>query len=64
MQALIMWAIGIVVLVILAASVLMPQIKNANTTGWSTGEIAMWGLGGIVLVAVVIISIAKAAGGK
>lgn len=59
----IMWAIGLVVLIILAATVVMPQLKNANTTGWSTGEIAVWGLAGIVLIAVVIITIAKAAGG-
>lgn len=59
MENMIYWAIGIVLLVILTASVLMPTLKDANTTGWTTGEIAMWGIAGIVLVAVVIIAIVK-----
>jgi hypothetical protein len=33
-------SVGAVVL----ASVFVTTIKNTNTTGWSTSEIAMWGL--------------------
>lgn len=64
MESLIMWAIGLVVLIILTASVLMPQILDANKTGWGSGEIALWSVGSIVLVAVVIVTIAKAARGQ
>lgn len=36
--------------VILIASVVVTTVKNQNTTGWTTGEIALWGL--ISLVAI------------
>jgi len=63
MENLIMWSISLVVLVILVGTVVMPQLLNANTTGWDAGSIAIWSVGGIVLAAVVIVTIAKAARG-
>lgn len=59
-----MWAIGLVVLIILVATVVMPQIVSANTTDWDAGSIALWSVAGLVLIAVVIATIARAARGQ
>jgi len=63
MENIIYWAVGLVLLITLVTAVIMPTLKTANTTGWSTGEIVMWGVAGIVLIAAVIITIAKGARG-
>lgn len=37
--------------VIMLTNVFIPAVKNTNTSGWSTGELALWGvltLGGII----------------
>ena len=34
----------IVFAVILTTQVLIPQFKNANQSGWSAGEIALWSI--------------------
>lgn len=34
----------LVMAVILVTSVLIPQLKNTNTTGWTTAEITVFGL--------------------
>jgi len=54
-----MWAVGLVILIILVATVVIPQFKTTNTTGWSAGEIAMWGIGSLIVIAMVIISVTK-----
>ena len=61
MENIIYWAIGLVILIILVANVVMPTLKDANTTGWSTGEVVMWGAAGIVLIATVIITVSRGA---
>lgn len=38
-SGLIMLAIGVIVL----ANVFVTTVKGTNTTGWSAGEIALWG---------------------
>lgn len=43
--------ISITLGVIMVANVFMPTLKNANTTGYTAGELALWGtlgIGGIV----------------
>jgi len=36
--------------VILVASVFMPQLHGANTTGWTSGETSMWNTLGIFMI--------------
>jgi hypothetical protein len=43
--------ISLVLSVILITAVLVPTIKNANTSGWSTSEIAIFGLCSIMALA-------------
>jgi hypothetical protein len=62
MENMIMWAVGIVVLISLVTGAVITTIHNTCTSGWSTGEVAIWGVAGIVLIAMVIIAITK--GGK
>lgn len=43
--------IGITLGVIMLANVFIPTVKGVNTSTWTTGEIALWGvlvLGGII----------------
>lgn len=43
--------ISITLGVIMLANVFIPTVKNTNTTGYTTGELALWGvltLGGII----------------
>ena len=43
--------ISITLGVIMLANVFMPVVKGTNTSGYSTGEVALWGvlgLGGII----------------
>lgn len=42
--------ISLVLSIILIATVVMPTLKGANTTGWSTSEIAVFGLVSIVVI--------------
>lgn len=47
---LLMGTFGIAFGTVVVTQVLMPTIKNASTTGWSAGEIALWGLSGLGIV--------------
>lgn len=40
----IMGLISLTIGVIMLASVFISTVKSTNTTGWSTGETALWGL--------------------
>ena len=43
--------ISLTVAIIMFANVLMPQLKNTNTSTWTTSEIALWavtGLAGVI----------------
>lgn len=42
--------IAIVLAVVLVASLFMPTVKTANTTDWSSGEIAMWSVVGLIAI--------------
>jgi hypothetical protein len=35
--------LNITLAIILVSSVLIYQVKNTNTTGWTAGEVALWG---------------------
>jgi len=50
--------LGFLVLVIVGTSVLIPQVKTANTTGWTTAEIALYGL----ITIFIIVGIVRVAG--
>jgi len=39
--------IGLSIGVIMLASVFMTTVHNTNTTGWSTSEVAIWGVVGL-----------------
>lgn len=54
---LIEWALGITVLIILASSVILPQVFTANQTGWDTGTVAVWGIIGLAVAAYIILAI-------
>jgi hypothetical protein len=51
-------AIGVVLLVVLITSVIMPTLKSANVTGWSTQEVAIWNTLGVFVVLGVLVAIA------
>lgn len=54
--------IGLVVAVLVAAAAIptaVSAIANTNTTGWGVGEIALWGIVGIVVIAVVVVALTK-----
>jgi len=40
----------LVMAVILVTSVLIPQLKNISTTGWSAAEVAVFGLASLVSI--------------
>lgn len=43
--------ISLVLGIVLVANLFMPTVKGTNTSGWDTGEVAMWsvvGLAGII----------------
>jgi hypothetical protein len=40
----------LVMAVILVTSVLIPQLKNTSTTGWTVSEIAVFGLASLVSI--------------
>lgn len=62
MENMIQWAVGLLVLIALVTGAIITTVHNANTTGWSTSEIAMWSVVGIVVIAMVIVYVSK--GGK
>jgi len=42
--------IAIVLAVVMIGSVLLPVVKAQNTTGWSTSELAVWGLVSLISI--------------
>jgi hypothetical protein len=57
-SGLILLSIGIVVL----ASVFITTVKGTNTTGWTTGEVALWGTLSIVGIASMLVGILQVFG--
>jgi hypothetical protein len=55
-------AIGIVVAVVMTVSVIIPTLKGANTTGWTTAETTLFGLATTFAVLGLVFSIAAAFG--
>lgn len=51
MSNFIMGMISITVSIIMLSGVVMPTVKGTNTSGWSTGEVALFGLIGLVSIA-------------
>lgn len=50
MMGIISLTIGVVIL----ASVFITTVKNTNTTGWETSEVALWGLLTIAAIAGIV----------
>lgn len=55
-------SIGIVVAVVMTVSVIIPTLKGANTSSWTSAEISLFGLGTTFAVLGLIFSIAAAFG--
>lgn len=55
----IMLYVGLVIAVILVASVVLPTVFGANQTLWDTGTKAIWGILGLCIVASLIVMIFK-----
>jgi len=51
--------VGLVIMIVLVSSVVMPQVFNANTTGWDAASVAMWSIIPIVIIAGVILYILR-----
>lgn len=43
--------ISLLIMAVVVSEVFLPQINNTNTTGWSAGEQALWGLVTLVAIA-------------
>ena len=54
--------IAVTIGVIMATSLLMPTIKSANTSGWSTSELALWAVAGLAVVIGVVLLVFNAFG--
>lgn len=48
--------------VILVTSVLIPQLKTTNTSGWTTAEVTVFGLGSLAAIFGIVNGIANAFG--
>lgn len=57
-SGLILLSIGIIVL----ANVFISTVNNTNTTGWSTGEVALWGTLTIVGIASMLVGVLQVFG--
>ena len=42
--------LGLVFAIVLTVQVIVPQFKNANTTGWTSAETAIFGLGSLGVI--------------
>lgn len=51
--------ISLVVLIITFVNVFMPTVKSANTTSWSTSEVALWGVVGLLGIAGLLNAVAQ-----
>jgi len=54
--------IAVTIAVIMATSLLMPTLKGANTTGWSTSEVALWAVTGLAVIIGLVLLIFSAFG--
>ena len=54
--------ISLAIVVIVLTEVFIPTVKSANTTAWSTGEIALWGVVSLVAIAGFVYNTAAAFG--
>lgn len=54
--------IAVTIAVIMATSLLMPTLKGANTTGWSTSETALWAVTGLAVIIGLVLLIFSAFG--
>jgi ABC-type Fe3+-siderophore transport system permease subunit len=54
--------ISLAIVVIVLTSVFIPTVKDANTTGWSSGELALWGVVTLVAIAGFVYNVASAFG--
>lgn len=54
--------IAVTIGVIMATSLLMPTIKDANTTGWTSSEVALWAVAGLAVVIGVVLLVFNAFG--
>lgn len=48
--------------IILVTSVLIPQLKDTNTTGWTTAEVTVFGLGSLTAIFGLVNAIANVFG--
>jgi len=51
--------VGLTIAIVLVTSVVLPQVFNANTSGWDAASVAMWGIVPIVIIAGVILYILR-----
>ena len=54
--------ISLTIVVIVLSSVFIPQVKTTNTSTWSTGEVALWGVVTLVAIAGFVYNTAAAFG--
>jgi ABC-type Fe3+-siderophore transport system permease subunit len=54
--------ISLAIVVIVLTSVFIPTVKDANVTGWSSGELALWGVVTLVAIAGFVYNVASAFG--
>jgi len=54
--------ISLTIVVIVLASVFIPQVKTTNTTTWSAGEVSLWGVITLVAIAGFVYNVAAAFG--
>ena len=52
--------IAVIISVILVATVAMPVIKGTSTTNWSTSEVAVYGIVGILLIVGLLFTVGRA----
>jgi hypothetical protein len=52
----------LVMAIVIITNVLVPQFKDANTSGWDTAEVAIWGLGSLICIAAAVYNAARALG--
>jgi len=54
--------ISLAIVVIVLTEVFIPTVKGANVSTWSTGEVALWGVVGLVAIAGFVYNTAAAFG--
>lgn len=54
--------ISLAIVVIVLTSVFIPTVKTVNTTAWSVGEVALWGVVTLVAIAGFVYNTAAAFG--